>query len=370
MPRRGRTKPQNGTVKRRLRKNAFQLSVDPIITVRDVEQQRSRRPLPRWQQPPPNGTVLRRLLYRHGLRRHRPGFHSRFGGLWTDRLDAKSKLAARLASGEVSQASVDLVRHWIEFGYVILKNAVPHDVVDTINAEVDRIWEDCDPHYRIELGAVYHDLDPKLRSQHYKLLDLHAQFQPALQAAFAPRVTEFLQLVFEATPLLFQSLTFETGSSQPVHQDTAYVVVTRPMEFAASWIALEDIQPGSGELVYYPGSHRLPEHRFRAGYKNWNAERDGEDSHREFLTGLHQKAKAEGQTLQSFRPKKGDALIWSADLAHGGGPITDPSLTRRSLVSHYCPASARPYYFGYKAKHRRVGKGPAGGEYSSSYYRI
>ena len=25
-----------------------------------------------------------------------------------------------------------------------------------------------------------------------------------------------------------------------------------------SWIALEDVQPGSGELMVYPGSHRLP----------------------------------------------------------------------------------------------------------------
>ena len=29
------------------------------------------------------------------------------------------------------------------------------------------------------------------------------------------------------------------------------------MELIASWIALEDVQPGSGELMYVPGSHRF-----------------------------------------------------------------------------------------------------------------
>lgn len=44
-----------------------------------------------------------------------------------------------------------------------------------------------------------------------------------------------------------------------------------------------------------------------------------------------------GLEQKTFRPRKGDVLIWSADLVHGGSPVTDPSLTRKSLVGHYCP---------------------------------
>jgi len=39
------------------------------------------------------------------------------------------------------------------------------------------------------------------------------------------------------------------------------------MEFAASWIALEDIQPGSGELEYYKGSHKLDDYVFEGQHK-------------------------------------------------------------------------------------------------------
>ena len=42
---------------------------------------------------------------------------------------------------------------------------------------------------------------------------------------------------------------------------------------------------------------------------------------------------------------QGDVLIWSADLAHGGAPVEDDSLTRRAAVGHYCPEWAVPRYF-------------------------
>ena len=36
-------------------------------------------------------------------------------------------------------------------------------------------------------------------------------------------------------------------------------MTTYLMDFlAAAWIAMEDIDPNSGPLVYYPKSHRLP----------------------------------------------------------------------------------------------------------------
>ena len=40
-------------------------------------------------------------------------------------------------------------------------------------------------------------------------------------------------------------------------------------------------------------------------------------------------------------------VIWSADLAHGGSEYSDASTTRRSLVTHYCPADTHPMYFHY-----------------------
>jgi phytanoyl-CoA hydroxylase len=314
--------------------------------------------------------VLRRLLARARLRRHRSGYHSRFGGLWTDRLDAEAELRRRLANGRTDPAEADQLRSWIRDGFVVLRGAVPAATCAAVRAEVEDIWANRDPDQVIEIGGLRTGIDPDRRSEHYKLLDQHARPGPARSALFAPRLVRFLESVLDQEPLLFQSLTFETGSDQPMHQDTAYVTVTRPMDLMAAWIALEDIQPGSGELIYYPGSHRLGDHVFRGGARNWNRERDGDAAHAAYLQGLHERAAALGLTKQSFLPRAGDVLVWSADLVHGGGPITRPELTRWSLVGHYCPADARPYYATYKASHRDIVHLDDGGLVASAYHRV
>jgi hypothetical protein len=314
--------------------------------------------------------MIRRLLARLALKKARPGYFSRFGGFWTDRNDADALTQAKLASGTITPQDIELLRRWRTDGFVILPGAVAPEVVDRINAEVETIWNTLDPRFRVERGGTVTPLDPKARGAAAKLLDLYVYSKSAREAAFAPQLVRFLNIVFERTPMLFQGLSFEKGSEQPIHQDTAYVVTRSPMEFAAAWIALEDIQPGSGELAYYPGSHRLTEHVFPGGTRNWHRERHGEPILNEYLDGLHTRSKAMGLALQRFRPKKGDVLIWSADLAHGGSPIENRELTRRSFVCHYCPSDVSPFYFASNPQQGGKRAEHSGAAYASSHYAI
>jgi ectoine hydroxylase-related dioxygenase (phytanoyl-CoA dioxygenase family) len=41
--------------------------------------------------------------------------------------------------------------------------------------------------------------------------------------------------------------------------DTGPMTRAEPMSLAGSWVALEDLQPLSGEFHFIPGSRRLPE---------------------------------------------------------------------------------------------------------------
>jgi ectoine hydroxylase-related dioxygenase (phytanoyl-CoA dioxygenase family) len=50
---------------------------------------------------------------------------------------------------------------------------------------------------------------------------------------------------------------------------------------------------------------------------------------------IHQKIDEYGLKEETFLPKKGDVFIWHAQLLHGGSPIKNPQITRKSLVSHY-----------------------------------
>jgi ectoine hydroxylase-related dioxygenase (phytanoyl-CoA dioxygenase family) len=118
------------------------------------------------------------------------------------------------------------------------------------------------------------------------------------------------------------------------------VYVDHPLEFVASWIALEDVQPGSGELIYYPGSHRLPDRIFAGGTK---ALRQGDPAADNYSGELTDRCVRAGLVETAFLPKRGDVLFWAADLAHGGA-VRSSDRTRKSLVTHYCPIQRRPPY--------------------------
>jgi ectoine hydroxylase-related dioxygenase (phytanoyl-CoA dioxygenase family) len=276
-------------------------------------------------------------------------YHSRFGGLWIDRHDAGAVLDRKRASNELTDVDAARLRTFMERGYVVIKQAVPHAVIDRYLEDLDRIWRTSDARFRV---AVRHadtiSPAPELRYHpSYRLVDVYAYSRAAREAMFAEPVVRFLGQIFERDVLAFQSLTFDRGSEQGIHQDPIFVVVSSPLELAASWIALEDIQEGSGELTYYEGSHRLPEFYFAGEHKHWNPQRDGDEAYAQYNTALAENTRRLALPLRKLSARKGDVLIWHADLAHGGSPIThpDPGITRRSLVTHYCPADVAPHFF-------------------------
>jgi phytanoyl-CoA hydroxylase len=300
-----------------------------------------------------------------------PAYYSRFGGLWTDRRDADEEIDRRLSTGSISERDAQLLRHWVAHGYVILESAVEHEVCDQLRSDLDAAFAGGDERLLAHSSAEggYQPLRAGLDTERARVVDVYVYYEAARRALFSEPIAEFLRIVFDDPPLLFQSLTFEKGSQQQMHQDTGFVVVASPLEFAASWIALEDIRPGSGELMYFDGSHRLPEYLFSGKYKHWNAKRDGEQQHSEWHASLYENAQRMGLDETTFVPSKGDALIWSADLAHGGSAVSDQTLTRKSLVGHYCPNRVGPFYF--KLDPERRGKQSfEGNYYASQYYAV
>jgi phytanoyl-CoA hydroxylase len=300
-----------------------------------------------------------------------PAYFSRFGGLWTDRRDASAEVDRRLAAGALEEAEAERLRHWIAHGYVVLERGVEPDVCDRLRVDLAGAFANGDE--RLLMSSPKNEGFQPLRAgaetERARVVDVYAFYESARAALFSPPIVRFLRAIFDDDPLLFQSLTFEMGSQQRMHQDTAFVVTSSPLEFAASWIALEDIRAGSGELAYLDGSHRLPEYLFSGRYKHWNAKRDGDEQQSEWRELMHRNAERMALEQRTFLPRKGDVLVWSADLAHGGSKVTDPSLTRRSLVGHYCPNRVEPFYF--KLQPDRRGKGRFDGSlYASHYYPV
>jgi len=230
------------------------------------------------------------------------------------------------------------VSRFIEDGFLIIPGAVDAAVVGQIAETISGAYDRGDPRLRYQGNSdEVFTLDGRTDPRGKRIIEAHA-VMPEVRDAFAsPRIVAFLESVFEEPAVLAQSLIFQMGSEQPLHRDTTFVRFREPLSMVGVWIALEDVRPGSGELSYVVGSHRLPDFPFSNGKKD-GVEVHPDELHKS-LRWVVEESERRGLARQLFRPRKGDALMWHADLAHGGSPITDPQLTRQSLVGHFCPFS-------------------------------
>jgi ectoine hydroxylase-related dioxygenase (phytanoyl-CoA dioxygenase family) len=274
-----------------------------------------------------------------------PGANTPFTPLWTDRPDAEAVLAQKIDSGAVSAALGQQLAQLIKFGYVIIPGAIEHQLADQLLAEIAAVTQQPDKYIARRNRAAYaHPTEDVARDTSFRIIDFHVNSRLASSAIYCDAVAQILDAVFESSANAFQCLTFNHGSQQHMHQDGAYVVVSEPLQFLASWIALEDVRPGSGELTYYAGSHKLDDFLFgEEQSKAWTPAEHGQEAHREFLDSIVRRSEEAGLDCEVFLPKKGDALIWASDLVHGGKKMEN-SLTRKSIVTHYCPVGVAPKF--------------------------
>lgn len=97
------------------------------------------------------------------------------------------------------------------------------------------------------------------------------------------------------------------------------------------WVAFEDIDMDDGPLIDDPGSNQLPEFTMLdAGAPEALSRHD--PVYEAFIQKVLQdfELKPEYGTIE-----KGEALIWSSNLLHGGALRKDPHRSRHSQVTHY-----------------------------------
>jgi hypothetical protein len=282
------------------------------------------------------------------------GFMSPFGGLWIDLANAQDIIDGKQEIGMITEEEAAQLRSFISDGYVVLKAAVAPDILDRAEAEVEAAYAGKYRELLFECPAVARDPEPwreGLKAHPAKAIDLHIFSQEIRDLIFNAPLLRFLHLLFERPPLATQSLSFYLGSGQPLHQDSIYVAYTLPLQFAASWIALEDVKPGGGELEYFVGSHRaLPEFVYAGETKSvTEAQRVSQDrqrvvqDHERHLRLIEQEGIYRNLTRSRFEAKRGDMPIWHSELAHGGAKVS-PDLTRKSVVTHYCPKEISPLF--------------------------
>jgi hypothetical protein len=226
-----------------------------------------------------------------------------------------------LATKDLSDEAEQTVRGFARDGFVILENVFPEELVDRV---VDGCREMFDPEF-----VLPDDLD----SSPVRVQDAWQVMPAVRELACYEKVLDILNLLYGRECIPFQTLNFHRGTQQAVHSDDIHFS-SMPQGFMAGiWVPLEDIDSRNGPLKYYPGSHRMPPIDMQDLRMVVDGEFDPNYARYEtYVMALMEERGLESKTLEVA---KGQSLIWSSNLVHGGDRILDPSRTRFSQVTHY-----------------------------------
>lgn len=262
--------------------------------------------------------------------------------LWFDQPNAHATIDGFLARGEIDAAMAENLRHFVDRGYMVLSLDLDAGVSETLDAIVDRLWHERPANVAYAYQSLltrFSDAKPEHRSPSCRIADLHT-YAPEVLALFLDRtVFDTIERLFGETAVATQSLYFEWGSQQGLHRDPVYVQMRQPSHLLATWLALEDIGPDCGPLIYVPGSHRLPYYQFEPGRFTVDFSRDGQELIQKGQAWDEQQCRDAGLELETLTCKRGDVLVWHHSLLHGGSYPTNPELTRKSFVVHYSTLS-------------------------------
>lgn len=248
---------------------------------------------------------------------------------WMDQANVTPEaIRQRAHFAEFPAAVQTQLLQWPEQGFIVLPGLLAAEA-DVVNAEIKTLQQ---------AGKI------AFNSTGRKIFNAW-KHSPAVAGIFHhPLLLSIIRFVFEKDVLPFQTINFMRGSQEKPHSDSIHMT-TEPLGYlAAVWVALEDIQVGSGELLYYPGSHKLP-YVMSEDFESGNtALRLGHTAHERYESKIEELMQQHACEGRPFLAKKGDVLIWHANLLHAGSPILDPQLTRHSLVAHYFADGVLQYH--------------------------
>lgn len=229
-----------------------------------------------------------------------------------------------LAEVELSPQEREIAIQLNKFGYAIL------DFPDAdLDQKIERIQADLIPRFGM-LSAS----DAQGCSNDARIQDAWTFSADVRSIAANAIILSLLEKLYGRRAFPFQTLNFPVGTQQHMHSDSVHFSSFPERYMCGVWLALEDITDEAGPLLYYPGSHKWPllsnAMLGRRGYDNANG--SAQSPYEAIWRAMVEQGELKPQT---FLAKKGQCVIWAANLLHGGSARLNPALTRWSQVTHY-----------------------------------
>jgi hypothetical protein len=219
--------------------------------------------------------------------------------------------------------------------------------------------------------AALEDEKTKYHADHFQYTESKRIFEhwrksdAIAQLTMHPNIIDTLGYLYDEEPFPFSTINFIKGSNQPLHSDTIHFHTIPHLWMVGVWIAFEDVDKTNGSLRIVPGSHKWPVYE----YHNLNLPHpddvpDGEAvNYRVYEDFLVELIKAHKASEKIVTLKKGQALIWAANMLHGGcnvENVTDFTKTRLTQANHY-------FFKGCSKHYHPMFSRPLEGKYASKW---
>ncbi len=250
-------------------------------------------------------------------------------GPWLDGDTTSAEIRAAAGFAELPESAKEGVLAWPVNGYLTLGQFFGDDVVDSANQQIERLLD--------AGGLRFHARSPRVMNSYRKS-------EAVAKMVAYPELRRVLDFLLGRRAELFQTISFIRGSEQKAHSD-AFHMMTEPAGLLLGvWVALEDVDEGSGPVFYLPGSHRLPyvmseDLDLDEGSRLLVAEKGPA-----YVRRMQHLVATYDREPVPFTASKGDVLIWHHNLLHGGQAIARQGATRRSLVAHFFAERALCYH--------------------------
>lgn len=223
---------------------------------------------------------------------------------------------------------------------------VERDLAMRLNRDGYAVFDFPDPEIDARIGRIRARLAPELGvvddgapdtaklGGPGRLQDAWSHDEDVRAIAANAQVLGLLSRLYGRRAFPFQTLNFPVGTQQHAHTDAVHFSSVPERFMCGVWLAMEDIDAGAGPLCYYPGSHKWPiVSNAMIGRRGWGQQLGSAQT--PYHDAWNAMVAAHGASSEVFLARKGQALIWAANLLHGGSPQTDATRTRWSQVTHY-----------------------------------
>lgn len=237
----------------------------------------------------------------------------------------ESPFFEQIFAGETSSEFMRVARSLHDEGFAVID--FPDAELETVG---ERIINDLNDHYDWQGWHQNGGMPPRIQ-------DAWKFNEDVRQVAVNSAIIDLLSKLYGRRAFPFQTINFPMGTQQDFHSDSVHFS-SQPERFMCGvWLALEDVDENNGPLEYYPKSHKLPLFFNEAMNcaPQWSSSNPVAETYQPYVNMWRQLVEAYQLERREFYPRKGQAIIWAANLLHGGAVQRDLSRTRHSQVTHY-----------------------------------